>query len=60
MVAARRRARQEIEFPTEWTMVDEGVNLREEPQQEEPQQEKIKSEEGSEKVKTPLAAQAHA
>ena len=58
MVAARRGAtvvQQEIEFPTEWTMVDDGANLREEPQDE-----KIDSEGGSEKVRTPLAAQAHA
>ena len=58
MVAARRGATvvpQEIEFPTEWTMVDDGANLREEPQDE-----KIDSEAGSEAVKTSLAAQAHA
>ena len=58
MVAARRGAtvvQQEIEFPTEWTMVDDGANLREEPEEQ-----KIDSEAGSETVKTPLAAQAHA
>ena len=60
MVAARRGAtvvQQETEFPTEWTMVDDGANLREEPQEEKI---KIESEAGSETVKTPLAAQAHA
>lgn len=47
--------RQEIEFPTEWTMVDEVANLKEEPNEE-----RIDSEAGSEEVTTPLAAQAHA
>ena len=46
---------QEIEFPTEWTMVDEGANLSEEPKEE-----RLDSEAGSQKVETPLAAKAHA
>lgn len=58
MIPARPGAtvvRQEIEFPTEWTMVDEVTNLREEPKEE-----GIDGEAGAEKVETPLAAKAHA
>ena len=50
-----REVRQEREFPTEWTMVDEGANLSEEPKEE-----RLDSEAGSQKVETPLAAKAHA
>ena len=58
MVPARTGAtvvRQEIEFPTEWTMVDEGTKLKEESQEA-----GTDSQAGAEKVETPLAAQAHA
>jgi hypothetical protein len=58
MVPARTGAtvvRQEMEFPTEWTMVDEGTNLKKESKEE-----KTDSEVGVEKVETPVAAQAHA
>ena len=47
--------KQEIEFPTEWTMVDEGENLGEGSQEA-----GTDSQVGAEKVETPLAAQAHA
>jgi hypothetical protein len=47
--------RQEMEFPTEWTMVDEGTNLKKEPKEE-----GTDSEVGAEEVETPVAAQAHA
>jgi hypothetical protein len=43
-----------MEFPTEWTMVDEEANPWEEPKEE-----RVDSEADSEKVKTPLAAKAH-
>jgi hypothetical protein len=58
MVPARTGAtvvRQEMEFPTEWTMVDEGTNLKKESKEE-----GTDSEVGAEKVETPVAAQAHA
>jgi hypothetical protein len=58
MVPARTGAtvvRQEIEFPTEWTMVDEGTNLKEGSQEA-----GTDSQAGAEKVEAPLAAQAHA
>jgi len=58
MVPARTDAtvvRQEIEFPTEWTMVDEGTNLKEKSQEA-----GTDNQAGTEKVETPLAAQAHA
>ena len=58
MVRARTGAtvvRQEIEFPTEWTIVDEGTNLNEGSQEA-----GTDSQGGEEKVETPLPAQAHA
>ena len=59
MVPARMGAtvvRQEMEFPTEWTMVDEGTNLKKESQEEETDS-KV-GDAGN--VETPVAAQAHA
>lgn len=47
--------RQEIEFPTEWTMVDEGKNLKEASQEA-----GTDNQAGADRVETPLAAQAHA
>jgi hypothetical protein len=58
MVPARTGAtvvRQEVEFPTEWTMVDEGTNLKIESKEE-----GTDSEVGAEKAEIPVAAQAHA
>ena len=58
MVPARTDAtvvRQEIEFPTEWTMVDEGTNPKEGSQ--EPGTDR---EADAEKVEIPFAAKAHA
>jgi hypothetical protein len=58
MVPARpgvTKVREEREFPTEWTMVDEGANLSEEPKEE-----RLDSEAASQKVEVPLAAKAHA
>ena len=55
MVAVTRGVtivRQEIEFPTEWTMVEDGANVWEQPQEE-----KMDSEESSEKVKPLLVTQ---
>ena len=52
--------RREMEFPDEWTMVDDGANLREEPQLAEAKNEKMDSEEEIEEKKTPLVAHAHA
>jgi hypothetical protein len=52
--------RREMDFPTEWTMVDDGANLREEPKHAEAKNEKMESQEEIEEKKTPLVAHAHA
>jgi hypothetical protein len=57
MVPARTGAtviKQEIEFPTEWTMVDEGTNLTN--LKEGSQEAGTDSQASTEKVETPLAA----
>jgi hypothetical protein len=43
------------EFPTEWTIVDEGTSA-----QEKPKKKKADSKEDTETVKAPLAARSHA
>jgi hypothetical protein len=50
--------RREMDFPTEWTMVDDGANLREEPQLAVEKNAKVDSGEEIEDKKTPLAAHA--
>jgi hypothetical protein len=52
--------RREMEFPTEWTIVDDGAKLREGPQLAEKRNEKMDSGEEKEEKKAPLAAHAHA
>ena len=47
--------RQEIEFPTEWTMVDEGKTFKEASQEA-----GTDNQADAERAETPLAAQAHA
>jgi len=48
----------EMEFPTEWTMVDDGASLREEPQLAGAKNEEMDSGERIEEKKTPLVAHA--
>ena len=63
METARQGAREfprEMEFPTEWTMIEDGASWREPPQLAEAKNEELDSEEGLEEKKTPLVAHAHA